>query len=125
MDAETADSGEKWQPLAFLVASGSTVKDAAEQLTIPERTAYRYASLPEFRQCVSRIRSEALDAAVGALNDLTAKAVKKLEELLDGPEALGAIKTVLGNVSKLSEIGELRQRLDALEKRETSSQTSV
>lgn len=111
----TSDSGEKWHPLALLVASGMTIKAGAAELGISERTAYRYNSLPEFRQAVSQLRTAALDEAVGMLTKLTAKAVSKLEDLLDGPEALGAIKTILGGVGKLTELGELRARIDALE----------
>jgi len=113
--SKKAGSGEKWQALAGLVASGSAVKDAAATLGIGERTAYRYAKLPEFRQCVCRIRTEALDQAVGSLNALTSKAILKLEGLLDGPDALGAIKTILANATKLAETVEFRERLDKLE----------
>ena len=116
MSDETADSGEKWHPLAFLVAGGMTIKDAAVELNIPDRTAYRYASLPEFRRSVGQLRSAALDASVGAITSATTMAVTKLVELLDDPQfGLQAAKALLANVSPLSELGELRERLAALE----------
>lgn len=113
-----ASSGEKWQALACLVAGGAAVKDAAATLNIAERTAYRYAALPEFRRSVCSIRTTALDQAVGALNALTTKAIRRLDELLDGPDALGAIKTILANATKLAETVEFRERLDRLERGE-------
>ena len=94
-----------------------TIKDAANQLDIPERTAYRYSTLPEFRQCVGQVRSAALDACVGAITAASTAAVAKLVELLDDPQfCLQAAKTLLTNVSPLSDLGELRQRIDALER---------
>ena len=116
MTEETVDSGEKWQPLAVLIASGSSIKGAADELGIPERTAYRYASLPEFRQCVSQLRSAALDSSVGKISDATTKAVDRLIELLADPQfGLQAAKAILSHVAPLSDLGELRQRIDALE----------
>jgi hypothetical protein len=114
-----ADSGEKWHPLAVLVASGMTIKDAAGELDIPERSAYRYSSLPEFRQFVGQLRSAALDASVGAITSASTRAVNKLVELLaDQQHGLGAAKAILAHVAPLSELGELRSRLDALERGE-------
>ena len=116
MSDETADNGEKWHPLSVLVASGMTIKDASGELGIPERTAYRHASLPEFRKCVGQLRTAALDASVGAITSASTRAVNKLVELLDDPQfGLQAAKALLANVSPLSELGELRSRLDALE----------
>lgn len=116
VEPETADFGEKWQPLAVLVSSGMTTKDAAAELGIAERSAYRYASLPEFRQCVGQLRSAALDSSVGAITAATSKAVNKLVELLEDPQfGLQAAKAILAQVAPLSELGELRARLEALE----------
>ena len=116
MSDETANSGEKWQALALLVAGGASIKNAADELGIPERTAYRYAGLREFRQCVGRLRSAALDASVGAITSASTRAVEKLVELLDDPQyGLQAAKALLTNVTSLSDLGELRGRLDSLE----------
>ena len=116
---DQAYSGEKWQSLAMRVASGKSIKAAADELGIPDRTAYRYASLPEFRQTVGQLRSAALDASVGALTSATILAVTKLVELLGDPHsALGAAKAILVHVAPLSELGELRGRLDALEQQQ-------
>ncbi len=114
--AELADSGEKWQGIALLVASGKTIKEASEELSIPERTAYRYSSLPAFRQTVGQLRSAALDASVGEITTATSLAVRKLVELLEDPQhCLQAAKALLTNATPLSDLGELRQRITELE----------
>ena len=116
MTETQAEAGEKWHPLAVLVAGGMTVKDAAAQLNVAERTAYRWNALPEFRQCVGRLRSEALDASVGRITEATSKAVDKLVELLEDPQfGLQAAKAILSHVTPLTETGELRSRINALE----------
>jgi hypothetical protein len=116
---ETADSGEKWHPLAWLVANGKTIKDASEELGIPERTAYRYSGLPEFKRRVSEIRTEILDAATGRITSAASVAVATVLELLGSTNEpsvrLNASKAIMNAVRPLSELGELRQRIAALE----------
>jgi hypothetical protein len=116
---ETADSGEKWHPLAWLVANGKTIKDASEELGIPERTAYRYSGLPEFKRRVSEIRTEILDAATGRITSAASVAVATVLELLGSTNEpsvrLNASKAIMNAVRPLSEPGELRQRIAALE----------
>lgn len=114
------ESGAKWLPLAGLVATGKTLKDAAASLDIPLRTATRYASLPEFKKAVAEIRTEITSGIVGKLSSAASKAVDMLLSLLD-PEnepktRLDACKLILSNLGPLSELAELRGRLDALEK---------
>ncbi len=49
------------------------------------------------------------------------KAVRKLVELLDEPQsALGAAKAILVHVAPLTDLGELRQRIDVLELAQSS-----
>lgn len=116
---ETADSGEKWHPMAWLVANGKTIKDASEELGIPERTAYRYSGLPEFKRRVSDIRTEILDAATGRITSAATVAVATVLELLGSTNEpsvrLNASKAIINAVRPLSELGELRQRIAALE----------
>jgi hypothetical protein len=116
---ETADSGEKWHPMAWLVANGKTIKDASEELGIPERTAYRYSGLPEFKRRVSEIRTEILDAATGRITSAASVAVATVLELLGSTNEpsvrLNASKAIINAVRPLSELGELRQRIAALE----------
>ena len=117
--AEMADSGRFLELLAVQVACGKSIRDAAEEIGCSERQAYRLSSTPEFNRRVAEIRTAAIDAATGMISDATSKAVSKLVELLGDPHsALGAAKAILSNVTPLSELGELRQRLDKLERGE-------
>ena len=119
MSDETADSGEKWHPLAVLVGSGRSVKTAADTLGIAERTAYRYAESNEFRARVSSLRSAIASEAVGRLTSAASTAVDTLLELTarehEPKTRLDACKLILVNLLPLSEHCELRQRLDSLE----------
>jgi hypothetical protein len=116
---ETADSGEKWHPLAWRVANGKTVKEAMEELGLPERTAYRYSALPEFKRRVSEIRTDILDAATGDITSAVTVAVATIRELLGDTHEpavrLNASKAIINAMRPLSELGELRQRIAALE----------
>lgn len=114
-----ADYGEKWHPLAALVASGRTVKDGAEELGIAERTAYRWAGESEFKSRVSELRSVMASEAVGKLTSAASEAVDTLRELMnEGHEAktrLDAAKMILANLGPVTEAAELRTRVDELE----------
>jgi hypothetical protein len=110
----------KLDALAFEVASGSTIRAAAKKLGISESHAYTISSGdPEFRVRVSEIRTEAIGEAVGRLSVIVSKAVDALEELLaatnEPKDRLAAAKTILGAVAPMSELGELRARIDAIE----------
>lgn len=109
--------------LASHVAMGKTIRAAAELIGISEATAYAISSTDEFRQAVTRLRSEAVYAAVGALSDAASQAVATLQELLS-PEhepsvRLNAAKAILNTVAPFSEHHELRQRIDAIESQGT------
>jgi len=119
MTAETADNGKFFELLAAAVAGGSTVKAAAESCGCSERQGYRVSSTPEFKARVSEIRSEMTSAAVGELSAAASEAVATIRGLLGaGYEAsvrLNAAKAILNALGPLSELGELRQRIEALE----------
>lgn len=70
---------------------------------------------------MAAIRSEVVAQAVGKLSQATTLAVSTLIELLgpasEPPIRLNAAKSILASLAPLSEFGELRSRLDALESR--------
>ncbi len=104
--------------LAAAVAAGSSVRDAAETVGISERAAYGASGSPDFRLRVSQLRAAAIDAAIGEITSATVLAVRRLVALLDDPHAgVQAAKAILSHVAPLSELGELRRRLDDLEAR--------
>lgn len=105
--------------LAVEVAGGSTIREAAAAVGCSESVAYHLSSTPEFRQRVNEIRSEITAGAVGSLTAGARQAVETLRVLLSSSEEpsirLQAAKAILSLVGPLSELGELRQRLDSLE----------
>ncbi len=119
--SEAVDGGEKWHPLAALVAGGATVADAAMELSVAERTAYRWASLPEFKSRVSMMRSAVASAAVGRITSATTQAIDTLIELLasehEAKTRIDAAKLILGNFGPITDAVELRTRVDELESR--------
>ena len=92
---------------------------AAESCSCSERQGYRISATPEFRQRVSVIRAEMTNAAVGELSAAASEAVATIRELLASTNEpsvrLNAAKAILNALGPLSELGELRSRLDALE----------
>ena len=122
MSDETANSGRdsgSFEELAVKIAAGATVRAAADELGIPERTAYRQSGSPEFKSRVSAIRSEMTSQAVGELSAAASEAVATIRELLASTNEpsvrLNAAKAILNALGPLSELGELRERLAALE----------
>jgi hypothetical protein len=108
-----------FEPLAVAVASGQTIRAAADVAGCATQTAYNISASHEFRQRVSEIRTEAVTAAVGKLSDAASEAVSTLRQLLDAsndpPVRLNAAKAILAAITPMAEFGELRQRLDSIE----------
>jgi len=105
--------------LALEVAGGLSIKSAASKVGCSLTHAYHISSSSSFQSRVSAIRSEAVQGAVGRLSNAASRAVDALIELLgpenDARDRLVASKTILGVLGPLSELGELRARLDRLE----------
>jgi HEAT repeat protein len=122
MSEETGDNGKFFELLATAVAGGSTVRAAAESCSCSERQGYRISATHEFKSRVSEIRSEMTNAAVGELSAAASEAVATIRELLDSTNEssvrLNAAKAILNTLGPLSELAELRERLDALERGE-------
>ena len=112
------------QILAGVVATGATVKSAAETIGISASAAYQISCTAEFRIEVARLRTEIVTAAVGKLSDGAAEAVDTLRSLLteDNEPAirLNASKAILAALPTMSEFGELRKRIDEIESTPTS-----
>ena len=119
IDDNAADDGRFWQVLAVAVAAGSSVKAAAESCSCSERQGYRISATPEFKSRVSAIRAEMTSQAVGELSAAASEAVATIRELLASTNEpsvrLNAAKAILNALGPMSELGELRSRLDALE----------
>ena len=120
MTDEQADSGRFFELLALAVAAGATIRAAAESCDCSERQGYRVASTAAFRTRVAAIRGEMALSAVGVLTAACAKAAQTLAGMLsddhEPKDRLAAARLILANVAPLSELSELRQRIDALER---------
>ena len=115
-----AKRSQFFRSLTIAVAGGETVRSAAEACGCAESTAYRICRTPEFKRRVSEIRTECTDAAVGRLTRLASAAVMVLQDIMcdkDQPAVarISAAKTLLATLGPLSELHELRGRLDELE----------
>lgn len=120
--AESGTESGRFEELAAAVAGGSTIRAAAAEFGIPERSAYRTSGTEEFRSRVAELRSEIASVAVGKLTSAASQAVDTLCELLDATNEpkvrLDASKLILASLGPLTEHCELRQRLDSLERGE-------
>jgi hypothetical protein len=106
--------------LAELVALGSSIKDAAEALGIPESAAYQISRHTEFKAEVYKIRTEKTEALSALALGAAAEALACLRLLARSSERdsdrIAACKAILAQVLPLAETAELRRRLDELEK---------
>ena len=89
----------KQREAAYLLASGSSNADTAEQLRINPATLYRWRQRPDFAEQYSRLVTEQEREANSRLSALKGKAVERLAKLLEDKNpsvALKAIDMVIG-----------------------------
>lgn len=107
------------EALALGLAAGKTVRDAARDAGVSEKTAFRRSADGGFRDRVNELRGEMRQRTVGRLADLSVQAVATLSELLaPGPPPavrLNAAKAILEHMVRVWETVELQQRIAALE----------
>jgi hypothetical protein len=112
---------EKFALLAAAVAAGRSVKDASVELSILRTTSYRWSASPAFKTKVAEIRAECLSQAVGRISSAAVQAIEVLTELMiDGEQKaadrIAACKALLSSLTALSSLGELRSRLEVIER---------
>jgi HEAT repeat protein len=108
------------EALALALATGQTLRAAAEATGIGERTATRRWADPAFRHRVAELRGEMVQRALGCMADGMGEAADKLRQLLTAESEsvrLGAARALLELGVKLRESVELEQRLLVLEQR--------
>ncbi len=108
------------EALALAVATGQTLRVAAQTAGIGERTASRRWADPVFRARVNELRSELVQRSLGRLADGMSEAADVLRGLLTAVSEsvrLGAARSLLELGVKLRESVELEERLRALEAR--------
>ena len=109
--------------IALDVSRGLSVRDACELAGCSEATGYRISNDPRFASRVSEMRTSATDAAIGRLSSAASNAVEVLRSIMDNGEneprdRIASAKTILNLLIPLTELGEMRRRLDKLEQRE-------
>lgn len=111
----------KEQVLAAKVAAGESVVKAAESVGWSVSRAYRITSTPDFKRQVAEIRTQAVSAAVGSLTEAAKEAVDALRAALKSgkpSDQINAAKAILAALGPITELGEIRARLDAIEGRQ-------
>ncbi len=119
MEQNGTPKGE--EELILALATGATVREAAERAGGDERTAHRRLADADFRRAVSEARGRLFDAARGRLAGLASKAVETLARLMESDkpsEALGAAKVVSELGPRLRESTEFEERINRLEQNE-------
>ena len=66
--------------LVLALARGLTVRQAAREAGIGERTSHRWLADPDFRRLVSAVRGELMERAAGKLSDAATQAVERIAE---------------------------------------------
>jgi hypothetical protein len=121
-DNPTSDKlGAKHHKAISALLSEPSIRKAAEQSGIPERTLYAWLKEPPFDAAYRAARRESVQQATARLQYATSAAVTVLCQLMtrDSVHAsirLSAAKTILELSFKSIEIDDLAARLEALER---------
>lgn len=111
-------TGQRLQ-LAEALASGATVKGAAERLGVARRTAYRWSKEPAVKQFVAEAQREYMDAALRGLSRSVGPAVGALARHL-APNVTPSLQiraavAIVDATLKWKQAVDLEDRLAALE----------
>jgi hypothetical protein len=105
--------------LVVAIAKGVAISKWARENSVPNRTAYRWASDPRVRARVEKCRRRALDRAIGKMShsvNWAALGIKKLAETAASESVkLTALRTIFSNMMAISEFAELQDRINQLE----------
>ena len=105
--------------LAFELATGKSLRDAAQLANVGAWTARRRWQDAEFRKPVSRLRTDFIAQASGQLANTTNEAVETLKQLLsvEHPPAvrLGAARSIIDLAFCSRELTDLEDRIQNLE----------
>jgi hypothetical protein len=105
---------------ALALAIGRSLRAAARDAAVSERTLRTWASETDFAARVRVLRSEVFTRAVAVLCGASTQAAAKLRRLLKSDDeriGLGAARAILEAAPRLREAGELAERVEELEKR--------
>ena len=106
--------------LAAALAAGRTVRDAAAEAKVSEKTAYRRNKDPEFRRRVAELRSQMVGEAAGVLADSMKYAAAALRLMVTSTDLNlrhRAARSILEFGIKVAELADLERRVRELEER--------
>ena len=81
-------------PAAMLIALGRRQRDVAKLVGVSHETVSRWWHIPEFEQAVSQHQQDLIAAGCAKHMALLGKAVDRLEELLDHPNAVIKLRAI-------------------------------
>ena len=114
--------------LAARLAAGLTVRDAAAELGIGEKTAHRRLADPAFRQRIAELRREMTARAIGQLADGMTHAVDELRRLATSANEgirLRACIALLNHGLQAAALADLEERIQAIESRVNHANTAA
>ncbi|MCE9530546.1 MAG: helix-turn-helix domain-containing protein [Planctomycetes bacterium] len=115
---EQNETPDKRSELALVLASGTSVTDAAQQLQISRSTIYRELDRPEFRQQVANYRARICTVALGRMTGSLARAADTLVGLLEDEQPhirLKAARALLTLNPRIEEAVSTTERVRELE----------
>ncbi len=101
-----------------ILASASSIAEAARLSDVGRRTLHRWLNDPDFRDELARLHKDAADLARSQLQSVMLQAVLALADSLQDPNPeirLRAIRTALNYSVKVNDIESLREELQTLE----------
>jgi transposase len=104
-----------------LLGQGMSITSIAKTLRVSRKTVYSWIDLPGFKQAVREKTSDNLLKLGKRVIHVLNKNIDQIEQILEGKRAtiterLRAYGMLLANVRPLSELGDLNERITALEK---------
>jgi hypothetical protein len=103
-----------------LLAKGACHRDAASGAGVDKRTIQRWLEEQEFRDDISKFRTELLTSAAGMLCQASNDAVQTLQKLLKDDSSairLGASRAILDSVIRIRELTVVEGRVTELEQK--------
>ena len=108
------------ETLIASLATGASIKEAAAQAGVGERTAHRRLNDPSFRQQLVETKGRMLETVSAKLSSSAGAACEELERLLKKAKSesvrLAAARVILEQVLRMRDLVEIDQRLTALER---------
>ena len=120
LNAETPKYNAKIEKALLAVLTHPTLTGAAKAIGISETTLYRMMQEPDFVDAYAQARRDAMQQAVGSLQQAAGKATETLLAVMQAEDSpatarISAARSVLEYAFKGSELLDMETRIQALE----------